>query len=48
MLIESVSNSTAPFKCLKIAEDMKMIDFPEDDRFELWNTLYRNENFPIY
>lgn len=32
-----------PFKCLNIADDVKIVDLPEHERMQLWDGLYAKD-----
>lgn len=34
-----------PFKCLNIADDLKVIDLPEYERMGVWDSIYENATF---
>lgn len=45
---DPITDKKAPIKCFQISDDCQNIELPQNERFSVWDKLYKQENFPIF
>lgn len=43
-----VDTMDPPFRCLNIEEDVQFEIFPQSERLDVWDWIYRESNTPLY
>lgn len=45
---EPLDSLDPPFKCLNITDSLEIVTFPESERLQIWDEMYKRTNVPLY